>query len=153
MASPSDPSLEQLVGLLEQLALARRGGSPDDALESALARQRAACLRSWDCPCQLAVYGTLAPGRPNHHVLADLRGSWRPGQVHGHLRHGRYPMLRWDPTGPPVDVLLFTSTDLPLHWQRIDAFEGDDYRRILVPVLADGELLAVANCYEAATAG
>jgi hypothetical protein len=24
----------------------------------------------------LAVYGTLAPGRPNHHVLAPLGGEW-----------------------------------------------------------------------------
>ena len=30
-----------------------------------------------------AVYGTLAPGAPNHHVLESLSGEWRDGSVHG----------------------------------------------------------------------
>ena len=31
----------------------------------------------------LAVYGTLAPGRPNHHVLAPLGGEWADGLIEG----------------------------------------------------------------------
>jgi gamma-glutamylcyclotransferase (GGCT)/AIG2-like uncharacterized protein YtfP len=30
---------------------------------------------------RLFVYGTLAPGRPNEHVLADLGGTWEPAYV------------------------------------------------------------------------
>jgi hypothetical protein len=33
----------------------------------------------------LAVYGTLAPGRPNHHVVAPLGGTWTAGTVEGDL--------------------------------------------------------------------
>ena len=33
----------------------------------------------------LAVYGTLAPGQPNHHVVAPLGGEWTDGLVEGHL--------------------------------------------------------------------
>src|ERR671911_2411458 len=33
----------------------------------------------------LAVYGTLAPGQPNHHVVAPLGGEWTDGLVEGDL--------------------------------------------------------------------
>lgn len=33
----------------------------------------------------LATYGTLAPGRANHHQLAELQGHWQAGHVTGHL--------------------------------------------------------------------
>ncbi len=33
----------------------------------------------------LAVYGTLAPGRPNHHVVAPLGGEWTEGLIEGEL--------------------------------------------------------------------
>ncbi len=33
----------------------------------------------------LATYGTLAPGRPNHHVLAPLGGEWTDGLIEGDL--------------------------------------------------------------------
>jgi hypothetical protein len=31
----------------------------------------------------LAVYGTLAPGQPNHHVLAPFFGEWTDGLIEG----------------------------------------------------------------------
>jgi gamma-glutamylcyclotransferase (GGCT)/AIG2-like uncharacterized protein YtfP len=47
----------------------------------------------------LFVYGTLAPGRPNEHVLEPLDGTWRRATVRGDLldvgwgaEHG-YPAL------------------------------------------------------------
>ncbi len=33
----------------------------------------------------LATYGTIAPGRPNHHQLDGLEGRWLAGQVNGML--------------------------------------------------------------------
>src|SRR3954452_19168242 len=33
----------------------------------------------------LAVYGTLAPGEPNYHVVAPLGGEWTSGFVEGDL--------------------------------------------------------------------
>ena len=37
-------------------------------------------------PNRLFVYGTLAPGRPNAHILAPLGGNWQPATVTGHLK-------------------------------------------------------------------
>ena len=33
----------------------------------------------------LATYGTLAPGRPNHHVVEPLGGEWTEGLIEGDL--------------------------------------------------------------------
>ena len=91
---------------------------------------------------RLAVYGTLAPGQPNHGQLAGLRGRWRPGAVRGHLDAAGcaaplgYSGLVLDPNGPEVAVQLFESPDLPAHWARLDAFEGADYRRAATRVRA-----------------
>ena len=54
------------------------------------------------------------------------RSGW--GAAHG------FPGLEWDPAGDPVPVRVFASPELPAHWERLDAFEGPDYRRIVVPV-------------------
>ncbi len=102
-----------------------------------------------------AVYGTLAPGAPNHHVLESLSGEWREGFVHGDLhqkgwgaQHG-YPAIRWNPRSGQIPVKLLVSEDLEHHWERLDELEGPGYQRILVPVYTGDEVLAVANIYEA----
>ena len=98
---------------------------------------------------RLAVYGTLAPGRPNHHHLAGMKGRWIVGQVCGHLREEGwgaalgFPGLVLDPAGPRVDVQVFESDDLGAHWERLDAFEGDGYRRVVTEVItAEGAVVA-----------
>ncbi|MEL6476071.1 MAG: gamma-glutamylcyclotransferase family protein [Pseudomonadota bacterium] len=85
---------------------------------------------------RLATYGTLVPGQVNEGQLAGLTGTWSTGVVRGHLHEDGWgaahgcPGIRLDPDGPEVAVHLFTSADLPAHWGRLDAFEGDGYRRI-----------------------
>jgi gamma-glutamylcyclotransferase (GGCT)/AIG2-like uncharacterized protein YtfP len=98
---------------------------------------------------RLATYGTLAPGRPNHHQLARLKGQWRQGTVRGRLVKAGwgaalgFPGLILDPSGSVVEVHLFESDDLPHHWARLDAFEGTGYRRTVTQVhTADGGLEA-----------
>lgn len=89
---------------------------------------------------RLATYGSLAPGKPNHHQLSDLNGRWLKGKVRGVLvAEGwgaalGFPALVLDPGGQAIDVDLFESVDLPAHWARLDAFEGDGYRRVLARV-------------------
>jgi gamma-glutamylcyclotransferase (GGCT)/AIG2-like uncharacterized protein YtfP len=104
-----------------------------------------------DAPSRLFVYGTLAPGRSNEHVLADLEGTWTPAQVRGHfVEQGwgaalGHPGLTPDESAPWVDGLLFESADLPDHWSRLDDFEGPVYGRVLVSAqLADGS--TVSTC-------
>ena len=96
---------------------------------------------------RLIVYGTLAPGRANHHQLAGLEGTWRKGTVTGWLNPSGwavplgYLAIVLDPLAPRVDVDVFESPELPDHWARLDAFEGSDYRRVATRVsTADGEL-------------
>lgn len=104
---------------------------------------------------RLAVYGSLAPGRRNHHVIAAVSGSWSQGFVEGELFEigwGAaigYPAMRWIPGGDRIPVDLLVSVRLPGAWGRLDAFEGPDYRRVLIPVFGEEGLLAVANIYEA----
>jgi len=89
---------------------------------------------------RLAVYGTLAPGRVNHHQISALAGKWQRGTVKGKLFSSGwgaalgFPGLILDPLGPSIDVLLFESTDLPEHWARLDEFEGSGYRRVVTAV-------------------
>jgi gamma-glutamylcyclotransferase (GGCT)/AIG2-like uncharacterized protein YtfP len=89
---------------------------------------------------RLATYGTLAPGRPNHHHLDGLEGRWFAGHVNGMLVQAGwgaglgYPALVLDPDGPDIGVDVFESVDLPAHWERLDAFEGPGYRRVVTTV-------------------
>jgi gamma-glutamylcyclotransferase (GGCT)/AIG2-like uncharacterized protein YtfP len=60
-----------------------------------------------------------------------------------------FPALTFDPAGPPVAVWVFESSALPEHWERLDAFEGDGYRRVVVDVATASGVIA-ASIYVAA---
>ncbi len=94
---------------------------------------------------RLFVYGTLAPGRPNEHVLADVPGAWEPAIVTGTLLQEGwgaavgYPGILLDKHGGKIEGFLFSSERLVEHWSRLDEFEGEDYERVLTTVnLKDG---------------
>ena len=94
---------------------------------------------------RLFVYGTLAPGRPNAHLLADVPGQWQPATVTGTLRQEGwgaevgYPGIVLDERGDEVEGFLFSSERLAERWAELDAFEGEGYARVLTPVrLGDG---------------
>lgn len=108
-----------------------------------------------DASNRLAVYGSLAPGEVNHHHLSELSGTWQTGTVRGRLvKRGwgddlGFPALIPDPNGQAIEVQLLTSTDLQSNWNRLDEFEGGEYRRIVMPVtLPDGRQVK-ANIYVA----
>jgi len=90
---------------------------------------------------RLFVYGTLAPGRPNEHVLADVPGEWEPATVTGMLfQEGwgaavGYPGIVLDEHGGEVEGFLFSSECLAEHWTRLDEFEGEGYERVLTTVM------------------
>ena len=99
---------------------------------------------------RLITYGTLAPGRVNHGQISHLSGNWREGVVRGTLieegwgaDHG-CPGIRLHAEGEAVRVFVFESIDLPNHWQRLDAFEGHEYRRTQAIVEMDDE--SVEGC-------
>jgi gamma-glutamylcyclotransferase (GGCT)/AIG2-like uncharacterized protein YtfP len=143
-------SREQLNDALIRLNLLRSriGSDPTigDLLEEALEAL-------FSVSRHLIVYGSLAPGGPNHALVSELEGDWREGWVTGELLgHGwsaamSYPALRWCPGGEKIRAWMLISRDLPTHWTRLDEFEGLEYSRILAPFwTAEGQVW-VGNVY------
>src|SRR5215208_584615 len=115
----------------------------------------------------LAVYGTLAPGQPNHHIVAPLGGEWTDGLIEGDLLPAGwgaalgYPGFRPRVGGAAVAVQVLTAPLLATAWTALDRFEGPEYQRILVPVFStelspaqagERRLYTVANLYVATEA-
>lgn len=109
----------------------------------------------------LFVYGTLAPGKPNHHVLADIPGTWQVATLHGELVAKGWGAKLGSPAiipapsviltspnmlpskaaasiqrtdAPWVSGVAFSSSELHQHWPMLDAFEGAAYARLLVAI-------------------
>jgi gamma-glutamylcyclotransferase (GGCT)/AIG2-like uncharacterized protein YtfP len=97
---------------------------------------------------RLAVYGSLAPGRPNHQQLARLHGVWFPGVVRGRLLQAGwgawigYPGLVLDADGTIIEVQVFESADLTGHWSRLDDFEGAAYQRVSTTIHTEAGAVA-----------
>src|SRR5829696_9804203 len=74
----------------------------------------------------LAGYGTLAPGRPNHHILAALGGEWTEGLIEGDLlplgwgADLGYPGFRPRVGGDAVAVQVLTTPLLATAWPTLD---------------------------------
>ena len=86
---------------------------------------------------RLATYGTLGPGKPNHHHVSMIEGTWSIGSVRGFLHEEGwgaaqgFPGIILDSAGPEVAVDLLESEDLDAHFDRLDEFEGPGYQRVL----------------------
>jgi len=102
---------------------------------------------------RLFIYGTLAPGRPNEHVLAGVPGDWEPATVTGELLQegwgaaAGYPGIILDGDSPEVHGFLFSSDALSEHWSRLDAFEGTGYQRVLTAVMLQSGTRVEAHIY------
>ncbi|WOH36381.1 gamma-glutamylcyclotransferase family protein [Thalassotalea fonticola] len=98
---------------------------------------------------RLFVYGTLAPGRTNEHVLAEVPGTWESAIVKGKLLQEGwgaalgYPGIVLDELGEEVHGFIFCSEELSRHWTRLDEFEGEGYERVVTSaILEDGSVVA-----------
>ena len=144
-----------VIELIEAANGARRRGlvaaDPEAQLDSLFGTSR-----------RLAIYGSLAPGRQNHHIVAPLGGTWTDGLVQGELvTYGwgaaiGYPALYPRRGGPAIPVHVLESSQLCDAWPELDSFEGTEYCRVLVPIWAGGgklSLVTVANLYEGANSG
>jgi gamma-glutamylcyclotransferase (GGCT)/AIG2-like uncharacterized protein YtfP len=130
-----------------------RLGLPAEGDPAALA-VAAAVVEEIFAPAEtLAVYGTLAPGEVNYHHVADLGGAWRDAALRGvrgaidRGEHRGLSGLRLDPAVAPLPVKLLLSAGLPAAWARLDAFEGEEMQRLLVPLEGSGGVPGVANVY------
>ncbi len=97
---------------------------------------------------RLFVYGTLAPGRPNHGVLKDISGCWEKATLKGVLLDEGWgselgcPGIVPSDAGEEVEGFVFSSSDLSKHWTMLDEYEGAGYERVSVIVTTEsGEKL------------
>ena len=84
------------------------------------------------------VYGSLAPGRPNHKKLSQIEGVWKQGSILGKLESRGwgsamgYPGYVKSDASETIHVYLLFSEQLPDHWPQLDAFEGHEYERTVI---------------------
>ena len=143
-------SREQLNDALIRINMLRTREPPDvmalDLLEGALEAL-------FSVSNHLIVYGSLAPGGPNHGLVSHLPGEWHKGVVTGEfLERGwsaamSYPALRWCPEGSEIEAYLLVSPDLDSIWKSLDDFEGLEYKRIWAPFLSSSGEVLVGNVY------
>jgi gamma-glutamylcyclotransferase (GGCT)/AIG2-like uncharacterized protein YtfP len=97
----------------------------------------------------LIIYGSLAPNAENHWVVEHIKGNWQKGVVKGQLLKEGWGIemgyLGFKPSDDEnqetINVFVLFSDELIAHWQAIDDFEGDEYRRILAKYeLNDGQI-------------
>ena len=98
-------------------------------------------------PNALFVYGTLAPGQVNAHVLALLSEAWTEAQISGSLHDAGWGAAHGCRGARLVDNdidkitanshatsvvkgVLLKSNDLADFWQKLDDFEGIDYQAV-----------------------
>ena len=120
---------------------------------------------SLDRPNALFVYGTLAPGHINEHILAPLLGTWTDEQISGSLHDAglgatyRCPGLRLENSTidhmdlsrgncSVVNGLLFESNELRKIWARLDELEGQEYQPQLTIALVAGNKYCRCIVYE-----
>ena len=104
----------------------------------------------------LIVYGTLAPGKPNHDKLAHVSGVWESGTVKGKLE-SKGCGATWGFDGFKPVKAPEQSTEIPVHvlrspmlienWAALDDFEGTGYKRILAPYTLHHGVMGVGYIY------
>jgi gamma-glutamylcyclotransferase (GGCT)/AIG2-like uncharacterized protein YtfP len=94
----------------------------------------------------LFVYGTLMPNCPNGHVLENIVGKFVPATVKGKLIDAGwsasmgYPGIRLDEGSDTIHGYLFYSNNLINHWDYLDDFEGEEFKREEVTVMRYDEI-------------
>jgi hypothetical protein len=83
---------------------------------------------------RLIVYGTLVPGGMYHYLLADLPGTWERCVIRGFMgEYWGFMAFQYDEAAPEHPAWLLTSPGLPQKFPELDEFEGEPYRRIIIP--------------------
>ncbi len=102
---------------------------------------------------RLFTYGSLQPGGANEHVLDGIDGEWQAATVTGQLVEAGWgaaighPALQLDIVGEEVPGFVLASDELADHWQRLDDFEGHEYRRVIANVRLDNGETVPAHLY------
>lgn len=105
----------------------------------------------------LIIYGSLAPGEANHHIISHINGIWLKAFIKGKIidngwatRTG-YPEFKRasDKDSHSVEVLAFMSEELDDHWKQLDDFEAtESYKRTTITCELEGGQIVEAFIYE-----
>lgn len=88
----------------------------------------------------LIIYGTLAPGKPNHRKVSHIRGEWKPAVIKGGKldKRGWGAEMGFDGFTPcqaadqkDIDAMILYAGELMDNYAVLDEFEGAGYQRIL----------------------
>ena len=129
--------------LIRDANAARLAGRLDRRAEAALA----------DANRRLVVYGSLAPGQANGHILAPLGGYWNEVTFEGRLVDAGwgaakgYPALVLNPADEVIEGHCITSMALPEVFDALDHFEGEEYVRLIHPYRTREGQRGIANIY------
>ena len=86
------------------------------------------------------VYGTLRQGFPNEHILTKIGGNFEDALIKGSYVNTGWGVelgclaLQLDEEGEWINGQIFTSENLENHWDFLDEFEGEEYRRVKADV-------------------
>jgi gamma-glutamylcyclotransferase (GGCT)/AIG2-like uncharacterized protein YtfP len=103
----------------------------------------------------LIIYGTLAPGKPNHSKIGHIKGTWAKGFVKGILVNegwgaalGYFGFKHTDiGKQENIEAYILFSDDLENNWSYLDEFEGAGYKRILAEYQLENGEIGVGNIY------
>ncbi|MBY6210223.1 gamma-glutamylcyclotransferase [Microbulbifer agarilyticus] len=105
---------------------------------------------------RLFIYGSLGPGRKNHHVVEVIPGVWEAATTMGRLQHegwgaelgfpGFVPVQDGE-DGEEVQGFLLSSAELSAYWAMLDEFEGSEYERIEITVKTENGEIVTASIY------
>jgi gamma-glutamylcyclotransferase (GGCT)/AIG2-like uncharacterized protein YtfP len=103
----------------------------------------------------LIIYGTLAPGRPNHSKIEHIKGKWAKGIIKGKLENkgwgaelGFYGFSHCPiEEQEKIAAHILFSDKLAENWSLLDTFEGDEYQRILCKFELENGEIGLGNIY------
>ena len=101
----------------------------------------------------LFVYGSLAKGKTNEHLLNNIGGTWKQASLKGNLLQKGwgavmgFPGLILNEKGKEIHGYVFSSENLKEYWAELDAFEGAEYVRVLANVKLGNSSQLQAHVY------
>lgn len=132
-----------------------QGVGVDKLEHKALMEVEKAFLTQYRPEKALIIYGTLAPGQPNHSKIEHIKGEWLKGSIKGKLVNEGwgaalgYFGFKHSPIyeQETIKAYILISDELADHWPYLDDFEGEGYRRILVKYDLENGAVGVGNIY------
>jgi len=137
------------------------GVSPEKLEHKDFTEAEKAFIKTYSPEKYFIVYGTLAPGKPNHSKVEHIKGKWLKGMVKGKLENkgwgaklGYFGFRHaYNNAQENIEAYILLSDELVDNWSYLDEFEGDGYKRILAKFELENGEFGVGNIYEINDAG